>query len=528
MLSKGTVRNLLLGSAAGLAVVGQAQAADMPVKAAPVQYVKICTLYGDGYYYIPGSDTCIRIGGYARLEVAWNAQGGDQDVAYSGTQGAQDRTVSPLSTRARMSFGIDTRTQTQYGTLRTLTNIYVQNQNQTESFNVNRAFIQWAGFTFGRFESFSDTWSINDTWNIFKAQTNSDTGANGVNSIAYTFELGEGVTLTFGADERRTKSLSNLSVNSVLKVGADPTDFHGGESWPDAYLSLRADETWGSFAIAGGVHNVNATYYTQSGTSASLGTTGVPGYSCTAAGFAGGVGPANTPLTTCGHPGDKVGFFVQAGGEVKLPQLGAGDRAGADVRYSQGASSFGAGNNLGGAGLFNSGNNLAMGFETDGVFVNGSGIELTTAWSVAAGYEHHWNANWWTSIFGGYSAVSYDSTAQTYYSDAIGCTATGSGAAKQTSVNTTGVVAAAATNCNPNWQFLETGVRTTWQPVPGFYFAVEALYNYVWTGFGGSTFNLSNAGANPVSGARPSGFYNLSNQGILSLGFRVQRTFNSD
>jgi hypothetical protein len=35
-----------------------AQAADMPVKAQPVQYVKICSLYGDGFYYIPGTDTC--------------------------------------------------------------------------------------------------------------------------------------------------------------------------------------------------------------------------------------------------------------------------------------------------------------------------------------------------------------------------------------------------------------------------------------------------------------------------------------
>ena len=40
-------KTLLLGTAAGLAGVAGAQAADMPVKAAPVQYVKICTLYGD-------------------------------------------------------------------------------------------------------------------------------------------------------------------------------------------------------------------------------------------------------------------------------------------------------------------------------------------------------------------------------------------------------------------------------------------------------------------------------------------------
>ena len=66
------VKSLLLGSAAGVVAVAGAQAADLPVKAEPVQYVKICTLYGDGFYYIPGSDTCIRFSGYIRADYGWN------------------------------------------------------------------------------------------------------------------------------------------------------------------------------------------------------------------------------------------------------------------------------------------------------------------------------------------------------------------------------------------------------------------------------------------------------------------------
>ena len=50
------MKSLLLGTAAGLVAVAGAQAADMPAKAAPVQYVKICSLYGDGFYYIPGTE----------------------------------------------------------------------------------------------------------------------------------------------------------------------------------------------------------------------------------------------------------------------------------------------------------------------------------------------------------------------------------------------------------------------------------------------------------------------------------------
>ena len=47
----------------------------MPVKAKPVQYVKICSLYGDGFYYIPGTDTCLKMGGYMRVQAEYNMGG---------------------------------------------------------------------------------------------------------------------------------------------------------------------------------------------------------------------------------------------------------------------------------------------------------------------------------------------------------------------------------------------------------------------------------------------------------------------
>ncbi|MBI4366202.1 MAG: porin, partial [Deltaproteobacteria bacterium] len=62
------VKSLLLGAAAGIVAMTGAQAADLPVKAKPVQYVKICSLYGAGFFYIPGTDTCIKVGGFVRSE----------------------------------------------------------------------------------------------------------------------------------------------------------------------------------------------------------------------------------------------------------------------------------------------------------------------------------------------------------------------------------------------------------------------------------------------------------------------------
>ena len=63
------IKSLLLGSAAGLAAVVSAQAADLPVaKAAPVEYVRVCSTYGAGFFYIPGTETCLRVGGRVRAE----------------------------------------------------------------------------------------------------------------------------------------------------------------------------------------------------------------------------------------------------------------------------------------------------------------------------------------------------------------------------------------------------------------------------------------------------------------------------
>ena len=125
------VKSLLLGSAAGLVAVAGAQAADLPVKAKPVQYVKICTLYGDGFYYIPGSETCLRFSGYIRADYGYNV---DTNVVHVyGTNGAQDRSRvddrrNAYTTRHRANFSADTRTQTSYGTLRTFMSIHFENE----------------------------------------------------------------------------------------------------------------------------------------------------------------------------------------------------------------------------------------------------------------------------------------------------------------------------------------------------------------------------------------------------------------
>jgi hypothetical protein len=111
------VGSLFLGSAAGLIAMSGAGAADLPVKAKAVEYVRICSLYGAGFFYIPGTDTCIKLGGYLRAETAVNSS--HYSGAYAGQLGAHNRLTSYLSTRSRQELTVDTRTATEYGVART-------------------------------------------------------------------------------------------------------------------------------------------------------------------------------------------------------------------------------------------------------------------------------------------------------------------------------------------------------------------------------------------------------------------------
>src|SRR5262249_54065740 len=208
-------KRMLLGSAAALTVISSTQAADLPVKAKPVEYVRICSLYGEGFYYIPGTDVCLKVGGYVQADYAWNTAGSGQ-AHYSGSNsGAQDRTTNPYSSRHRAHFNFDSRTQTGYGTLRTYVAIHIENRDlNSVTVSPARAFIQWAGFTFGHTKSYTDvpgTPGGDGFRSLFQQQAISDTGANGTNQIAYTWDLGNGMTLNVGADERRTKARAKRS-----------------------------------------------------------------------------------------------------------------------------------------------------------------------------------------------------------------------------------------------------------------------------------------------------------------------------
>ncbi|QKD04685.1 porin [Mesorhizobium loti] len=211
------IKSLLLGSAAALIAVSGARAADAVVVAEPepAEYVKICDVYGAGYFYIPGTETCLRIGGYVRYDIGAGDVGEftgarADDVVNGKNQGTYYKD-------ARFTLKTWTGQETELGTLKTYTETRLNFQNSPlDNGNDNNAhnnidqhfaWIQLGGLRVGEDESAFDTFVgyagnvINDTivpYGGFKTgvvQYYFDAG-NGFSAMA-SLEEGSG-----GADQR--------------------------------------------------------------------------------------------------------------------------------------------------------------------------------------------------------------------------------------------------------------------------------------------------------------------------------------
>ena len=164
------IKSLLLGSAAALAAVSGAQAADAIIAAEPepMEYVRVCDAFGTGYFYIPGTETCLKIGGYVRFEV----RGGD--LLGLDTNGANGGNGDEWDTRSRFSFRVSTASDTELGALKTYVEtrfnyrssvgdfdpaIGAREVSQGSSNSLNFAYIDLAGFRVGKTESAFLTYS---------------------------------------------------------------------------------------------------------------------------------------------------------------------------------------------------------------------------------------------------------------------------------------------------------------------------------------------------------------------------------
>ncbi|ARO25646.1 porin [Rhizobium sp. S9] len=169
------IKSLLLGSAAALAAVSGAQAADAIVAAEPepVEYVRVCDAYGTGYFYIPGTETCLKINGYIRFQV----NVGDR-VGNSLTR-ANDSDWDAV-TRGQVQF--TAKSDTEYGPLTGVIVMQFNADNATDqNAKLDSAYLDIAGFRAGLFYSWWDDGLSGETDDIGSPVTLH-------NSIRYQYE----------------------------------------------------------------------------------------------------------------------------------------------------------------------------------------------------------------------------------------------------------------------------------------------------------------------------------------------------
>jgi Porin subfamily len=514
------VKSLLLGTAAGLVAVAGAQAADMPVKAAPVQYVKICSLYGDGFYYIPGTDICLKIGGYVRGEYFYNygnsgTNGGFQGGSPATGAGYKDRfDGADFLMRTRAYAWFDSRQQTEYGTLRSYLQIgvnYDSPANTSTTFNANRAFIQFAGFTVGTAQSFFDFYS--SPASSFFGTLASDTGDGGWKVFAYTAQYGNGFSATFSFEEPRTMG-TTLPTSGVINtnlgnaglvlgtINLDPD--RAKPRFPDIVQNWRVDQAWGSAQLMVAAHDVSAGYYASAnaaGSACSIANAGIAG------GTAAGV---TTGSEACGHPADKVGWA--AGGGARLNAYG-GDYFQFQATYAQGATRY-VNHTQGGAFSpvqFN-GANFGYGLLSDGVFSVATGeVQLTTVWGINAAYDHLWLPNFRTSIYYAYNRFEYGANANAAICNAQ--TVVAAGAITFTPFQV------ATGQCSNNFNWWQLGSRTQYNFTPWFYVGFDVLYSKIETASSGALAFFTP----PTGVAKPQTFYTVQDQDNYAFRIRVHR-----
>jgi hypothetical protein len=250
------IKSLLLGSAAALAAVSGARAADAVVVAEPepMEYVRICDVYGAGFYYIPGTETCLKVGGYLRYDIGVGKGG------YGGLIGVTDKRAFLVDheekfhdtyyKRARAALQLDARSETELGTLRGYMHVNfdwdtVVRDNDDEKFpgftdtatdfGIEHAFIELGGFRVGKTDSMFSTLT-GYAGNVIEDDLIAY-GPFDTHQISYTFTGGNGFSAAVAVEEGNDIYTLDSYAPHVV-AGAAFTQGWGGVSGVVGYDSV--------------------------------------------------------------------------------------------------------------------------------------------------------------------------------------------------------------------------------------------------------------------------------------------------
>lgn len=477
-----------------------------PAKAPGVAYVRVCSLEGDGFFYIPGTDACIKIGGYLRLQGASNASGDGivKGASTMTTQGLSDRVrTNDINYQARAVVSLDVRAPTPFGQLRGYLRSGVETITPAGSSNSpsvfwDRGFIQFAGFTAGKTQSFFDLFTLSNRYTYANLRTSGDTELNGAVLVGYTHHFGGGLSAGISVEDpgahwkvgvvdasASSFNIGTITTDNGLSMQSSTTN---GFRIPDIIANLRVDQAWGFLGVSGAIHSVAGAYY----------------------------GTGNAVIN--GTPDDKLGWAVAFGGRLNIPGT-MGDTFGVNVVFTEGAVGYA----LRGEkwSILRPGESIGLGWGVDGVFDTGTPIHLTQSWGVNGAYEHFWTPLLRSSVYGGYARVDYNREAtqiiNAHLPGAAGTVVCGVPVAGAVWPPITLPVGGGGNSCNPDFGFAQIGTRTQYNPFAWLDVGVDVNYTRLFTAYRGP------ATVNP-SAPQPA-VSNIDDQNVWTVMGRVQLNF---
>jgi opacity protein-like surface antigen len=244
------IKSLLLGSAAALAAVSGAQAADAIVAAEPepMEYVRVCDAFGTGYFYIPGTETCLKVGGRVRFDAAYaDPYAANSDGTYTNT---------------RAEIYLDSASDTEWGALKT--SIVARfDYNPHNPSSVGGSFpdatrtrliganIQLGGFLVGLADSYYSSF-IGYAGDVINDDVVSY-GAFELNQIAYVYDAGNGFSAYAAVeDDGRNKNDGPIGLASDAHR-SDWVDVTGGVKYDTGTFMVGVVGGYDESAEEGGI-----------------------------------------------------------------------------------------------------------------------------------------------------------------------------------------------------------------------------------------------------------------------------------
>jgi hypothetical protein len=507
---------ILLSGIACFVEYGFSYSADLPTrKAETPDYLRICSVYGPGFFYIPGTDTCIRVLTKVEINLEWDEVRGHTDPPFgTNTRGRVDldartatdwgllRTFVQLDARRRTGAYLASDTQLRQGfgiaygggvnpksgfpNYSGVNSFYASSSVQLETtLDVSRAFIQWGGVTAGRVQSFFDFYADDDNYHGMNVSDRV------TQALAYTYTFGGGFSASLAAEDGAERSNVVASAGNVAAGNIFPSTFSSSaftnyaitfpaiinpiyvsnavfpgafgsfdtgqrQNVPDVVGVLRLDQSWGSAQLSGAWHHVSLQ---GSVTNVTIAPSGSPAANSVNGGFGGVKGE---------------GWAILGGVKINLPMTSPGDDLWLEASRAQGVNLY---TNSGYTGSQGSGSGYNFGASTlenyDGVLNPAGRLKFTNSWSVAADYLHYWTPTVRQAVFGSYFEESFGKAIRS-------AVAFAEGAACPSCLGTS--ILPSGANYNPLSPFYmdgaqwQVGSNLTWSPVRLFDIGVEVIY----------------------------------------------------